>query len=156
MSILNTKHGVYATLGCYFLVYANHIGRHLDFDFFLTINDAVFELAWSDEPEEDSKDNKISNLFASHTCIMLIFAIFSLSAIFNFSKCSMMPRWHHSDSSSERYQEVKSIKTFYAAHISRSQAKSMFGNWTNFFDRVFEIDLHLMTRLLQTGMFSTI
>ena len=41
-----------------------------------------------------------------------------------------MPRWHHSDSSSERYQEVKSIKTFYAAHISRSQAKSMFGNWT--------------------------
>ena len=42
-----------------------------------------------------------------------------------------MPRWHHSDSSSERYQEVKSIKTFYAAHISRSQAKSMFGNWTN-------------------------
>ena len=42
----------------------------------------------------------------------------------------MMPRWHHSDSSSERYQEVKSIKTFYAAHISRSQAKSMFGNWT--------------------------
>ena len=48
----------------------------------------------------------------------------------NISKCSMMPRWHHSDSSSERYQEVKSIKTFYAAHISRSQAKSMFGNWT--------------------------
>ena len=43
----------------------------------------------------------------------------------------MMPRWHHSDTSSERYQEVKSIKTFYAAHISRSQAKSMFGNWTN-------------------------
>ena len=42
-----------------------------------------------------------------------------------------MPRWHHSDSSSERYQEVKSIKKFYAAHISRSQAKSMFGNWTN-------------------------
>ena len=42
----------------------------------------------------------------------------------------MMPRWHHSDSSSERYQEVKSIKTFYAAHISRSQVKSMFGNWT--------------------------
>ena len=41
-----------------------------------------------------------------------------------------MPRWHHSDSSSERYQEVKSIKTFYAAHISRSKAKSMFGNWT--------------------------
>ena len=48
----------------------------------------------------------------------------------NISKCSMMPRWHHSDSSSERYLEVKSIKTFYAAHISRSQAKSMFGNWT--------------------------
>ena len=48
----------------------------------------------------------------------------------NISKCSMMPRWHHSDSSSERYQEVKAIKTFYAAHISRSQAKSMFGNWT--------------------------
>ena len=42
----------------------------------------------------------------------------------------MMPRWHHSDSSSERYQEVKSIKTFYAAHISRSQAESMFDNWT--------------------------
>ena len=41
-----------------------------------------------------------------------------------------MPRWHHSDSSSQMYQEVKSIKIFYAAHISRSQAKSMFGNWT--------------------------
>ena len=41
-----------------------------------------------------------------------------------------MPRWHHSDSSSEKYQEVKFIKTFYAAHISRSQVKSMFGNWT--------------------------
>ena len=54
-----------------------------------------------------------------------------LSPILNFSKCSMMPRWHHSDSSSERYQVGKSIKTFYAAHISRSQAKSMFGNWTN-------------------------
>ena len=56
-----------------------------------------------------------------------------LTAILNFlniSKCSMMPRWHHSDSPSERYQELKSIKTFYAAHISRSQAKSMFGNWT--------------------------
>ena len=52
----------------------------LIFYFFLTINDAVFELAWSDEPEEDSKDKKISELFASHTCIdysMLIFAIFS-------------------------------------------------------------------------------
>ena len=48
----------------------------------------------------------------------------------NISKCSMMPRWHHYYSSSERYQEVKSIKTFYTAHISRSQAKSMFGNWT--------------------------
>ena len=49
----------------------------LIFYFFLTIYDAVFELAWSDELEEDSKDNKISELFASHTCIMLIFAIFS-------------------------------------------------------------------------------
>ena len=49
----------------------------LIFDFiFQTIHDAVFELAWSDEPE-DGKDNKRSELFASHTCIMLIFAIFS-------------------------------------------------------------------------------
>ena len=47
------------------------------FFFFQTIHDAVFELAWSDEPEEDSKDNKRSELFASHTCIMLIFAILS-------------------------------------------------------------------------------
>ena len=77
MSILNTKHWVYATLGCCFLFYANHLGRHLDFLFFQTKHDAVFELAWSDEPEEDSKDNKRSELFASHTCIMLIFAIFS-------------------------------------------------------------------------------
>ena len=44
--------------------------------FFQTIHDAVFELAWSDEPEE-SKDNKRSENFASHTCIMLIFALFS-------------------------------------------------------------------------------
>ena len=93
--------------------------------------DAVFELAWSNEPEEDSKDNKRSELFASHTCIMLIFSILSdICRPLNISKCSMMPRWHHSDISSERYQEVKSIKTFYAAHISRSQAKSMSGNWT--------------------------
>ena len=56
-----------------------------------------------------------------------------LSAILNISKSSMMPRWHHSDSSSERYQEVKSIKTFNAALISRSHAKSMFGNWTNLY-----------------------
>ena len=49
----------------------------LIFDFFLTMKGAVFELAWSDEPEEDSKDNKISELFASHTCILLILAIFS-------------------------------------------------------------------------------
>ena len=75
MNILNTKHSVYATLECCFLVYANHLGRHLDF--FQTSHDAVFELAWSDEPEEDSKDNKRSEPFASHTCIMLIFAIFS-------------------------------------------------------------------------------
>ena len=47
------------------------------FLFFQTIHDAVFELAWSDEPKEDSKDNKRSELFASHICIMLIFAIFS-------------------------------------------------------------------------------
>ena len=47
--------------------------------FFQTIHDAVFELALSDEPEEDSKDNKRSELFTSHTCInMLIFAMFSL------------------------------------------------------------------------------
>ena len=45
--------------------------------FFQTIHDAVVELAWSEEPEEDSKDNKRSELFASHTCIMLIFAIVS-------------------------------------------------------------------------------
>ena len=45
----------------------------LIFDFFLTMQDAVFELAWS----EDSKDNKISELFVSHTCILLILAIFS-------------------------------------------------------------------------------
>ena len=77
MSILNTKQRVYATLGCCFLVYANHFGRHLDFLFFQTIHDAVFELALSDEPEEDSKDNKRCELFTSHTCIMLIFAIFS-------------------------------------------------------------------------------
>ena len=49
----------------------------LIFDFFQTIHDAVFELAWSDELEEDSTDNKRSELFASHTCIMLIFPIFS-------------------------------------------------------------------------------
>ena len=34
------------------------------------------------------------------------------------------------DHIASRYQEVKTIKIFYAAHISRSQAKSMFGNWT--------------------------
>ena len=50
----------------------------LIFDFFQTIHDAVFELVLSDEPEEDSKDNKKSELFTSRTCIMLIFAIFSL------------------------------------------------------------------------------
>ena len=60
-----------------FFVYANHFGRYLDFLFFQTIHDAVFELAWSDEPEEDSKDNKRSELFASHLCILLIFVIFS-------------------------------------------------------------------------------
>ena len=49
----------------------------LIFNFFQTINDAVFELEWSGEAEEDSKDNKRSELFVSHTCIMLIFAIFS-------------------------------------------------------------------------------
>ena len=38
--------------------------------------DAVCELEWSDEPEEDSKDNKRSELFASHACIMLMFSIF--------------------------------------------------------------------------------
>ena len=86
-------------------------------------------------PEEDSKDNKRSELFASHTCIMFDFFQYFPPFVghfefLNISKCSMMPRWHHSDSSSERYQEVKSIKTFYAAYISRSQAKSMFGNWT--------------------------
>ena len=37
--------------------------------------DAVCELAWSDEQEEDSEDNKRSEQFASHTCIMLIFSI---------------------------------------------------------------------------------
>ena len=76
----------------------------------------------------------VRTTFASHTCIMLILQYFPPFAghfeFLNISKCSMMPRWHHSDSSSERYQEVKSIKTFYAAHISRSQAKSMFDNWT--------------------------
>ena len=55
----------------------------LNFDFFFfkqfMMPDDVFELAWSDEPKEDllSKDNKRSELFASHTCIMLIFSIFS-------------------------------------------------------------------------------
>ena len=39
-----------------------------------------------------------------------------LSAILNILKCSMMRRWHHSDSPSERYQEEKTIKIFYAAH----------------------------------------
>ena len=53
---------------------------------FQTIHDAIFELVWSDEPEEDSKDNKRSELFVSHTCIMLIFCntFHHLSAILNF------------------------------------------------------------------------
>ena len=59
-----------------FLFMSTILDAILIFDFFQTIHDAVFELAWSDEPE-DSKDNKRSELFASHTCIMLIFAIFS-------------------------------------------------------------------------------
>ena len=64
-----------------------------------------------------------------------------------------MPRWHHSDSSSERYQEVKSIKTFYAAHISRSQAKSMFGNWTTWglLDLYFLINFHTFLIRVETG-----
>ena len=60
-----------------FLFMTTILDAILIFLFFQTIHDAVFELAWSDEPEEDSKDNKRSELFASHTCIMLIFAIFS-------------------------------------------------------------------------------
>ena len=59
-----------------------------------------------------------------------------------------MPRWHHSDSSSERYQEVKSIKTFYAAHISRSQAKSMFGNWTMTVEALYETPMAGVSRFL--------
>ena len=59
----------------------------------------------------------------------------------------MMPRWHHSDSSSERYQEVKSIKTFYAAHISRSQAKSMFGHWTIMYSELYSCDLNVVDDL---------
>ena len=107
----------------------------LIFDFFQTIHDAVFELTWSDEPEKDIKDNKRMS-FLLHIHVLCRFLHYfppfdSHFEFLNILKCSMMPRWHHSDSSSERYQEVKSIKTFYAAHISRSQAKSMFGNWTN-------------------------
>ena len=48
----------------------------------------------------------------------MVFAIFP-PFVGHFEYCSMMPRWHLSDYSSERYQEVKSIKIFYAAHISR-------------------------------------
>ena len=80
--------------------------------------------------QKEDKDNKRSVLLASHTHIMLIFVIFSA---IGRPKCSMMPRWHHSVSLSERCQEVKIIKTFYAAHISRSQAKFVFGNWTIYY-----------------------
>ena len=62
-----------------------------------------------------------------------------------------MPRWHHSDSSSERYQEVKSIETFYAAHISRSQAKSMFGNWTISGQVVKSVDISLPHLTIQAS-----
>ena len=69
-----------------FLFMPTILNAILIFLFFQTIHDAVFELAWSDEPEEDSKDNKRSELFASHTCIMFnFFNIFRhLSAILNF------------------------------------------------------------------------
>ena len=54
------------------------------FDFFQTIHDAVFELAWSDGPEEDSKDNKRSELFASHNMFDFFNMFRHLSAILNF------------------------------------------------------------------------
>ena len=61
-----------------FLFISTSLDAILKFDFFFQkIYDAVFELARSDKPEEDSKDNKRSELFASYTCIMLIFTIFS-------------------------------------------------------------------------------
>ena len=104
------------------LIFSNHVMmpecRH-----------AAFELAWSDESERGQEEKCIFGF--TYTYNVDFCGIFShWSAILNISKCSMMPRWHHSVSSSERCQEVKIIKTFYAAQISRSQPKSMFGNWT--------------------------
>ena len=49
--------------------------------FFQTIHDAVFEQAWSDEPEEDSKDNKRST-YMYYVDFCNIFR--HLSAILNF------------------------------------------------------------------------
>ena len=66
-----------------FLFISTILDAILNLDFFsnnIMLPDAVCELAWSDEPEEDNKDNKRSELFASHTCIMLI--RFNISTIF--------------------------------------------------------------------------
>ena len=135
MSILNTKHCVYTTLGCCFLVYANHLGRHLDFLFFKQF--MMQFLNWHgliNQKKTVRTIREVSFLVHIHVlccCFLQYFPPFDGHFEFlNISKCSMMPRWHHSDFSSQRYQEMKSIKTFYAAHIARSQAKSMFGNWT--------------------------
>ena len=91
----------------------------------------AFELAWANEPERGQGQQEMCNFGFTYTYYVDFCDIFrNWSAILNISKCSMMPRWHHSVSSSERCEEVRIIKTFYAAHISRSQANSMFGNWT--------------------------
>ena len=82
----------------------------------------AFELAWSDEPERQQEK---CNFGFTYTYFVDFCGHFGY-----FKMLNMMPRWHYSVSSSERCQEVKIIKTFYAAHISRSQAKSMFDNWT--------------------------
>ena len=75
MSILNTKNVYMQLYDAAFLFISTIVDAILNFDFFFSNNsmlpechDAVFELEWSDEPKEDGKDNKRSELFASHTC----------------------------------------------------------------------------------------
>ena len=58
---------------------------------------------------------EVNVLFHIHTLYYVGFRnIFRhWSAILNITKCSLMLRCHHSDSSSEGYQEVKTSKIFY-------------------------------------------
>jgi hypothetical protein len=116
-----------------FIISAAILAAILDFSNKKFLNQKITNVNEFLDPENLILDTKIIFLAALIRKIWQINILVAiLAAILDFSKCSRVPGWHHSDSQSVWSQGPKNTKTHWGSCFFGSSPKSVFGHRTMF------------------------